>query len=762
MNIIQFNNIIYKGNINIQFYLYCVKKDFKLIRFIFINIWLFIISCFFNSKKNLYTIKKYEYLNYVKNLDKLLNDFSKKKKINNYYDFDYEVIIDKVPIIFIKKFIKNKKVIGYEFDSKYNILLNDYNKELDKIKECNKIYKRSIFNLINIKPKDNYIVFNKRIKYTRKYRYNEKIIRTFLMLILAFIITSYSFLYTNTVVDKRFLCSYFEFNVFIINYSIVLLIMILIYLITKRFHISWIISSLLVLILGIANQTKLLYRDDIVKFEDLSLLKEAGIMSEKYSIVFKWYSIILICIILFIFMLLKKYLVVKKIKLKGQIIELFMCIIIIFGSYKMYYTDYSIYLSLGDKTLINVWVITQNYQIRGLVYPFVYTLEDGFIKAPDGYDKTNSKEIIEKYKYEDIDNNKKVNIIAIMLEAYNDFSKFDKIDFNIDVYDNLHEIQDKSISGNIVTNIFGGGTINTERNFLTGYRMFPIFRKPTNSYVWYFKEQGYNTEALHPIYGAFYNRSGTNPNLGFNIYYNYDNTFKELDENYRQDEFFMDYIIKKYEDNKETNNPYFSFSVTYQNHGPYDSNYYEGKKYYFDNDGRYDDETYNIINEYLNGIYSTNESLANLINYFDNEDEPVIIIFFGDHNPYIGENGFSEMGVNMDLGTVEGFLNYYETPYVIHANDSAKEMFGKTFVGDGNKISPIFLMNELFDYCGLEGNEYLQYMSNLKKKIDVISDYYYKENGEFIRVEDSNNQDIVDEYNQVSYYMANNKINRKD
>ena len=205
------------------------------------------------------------------------------------------------------------------------------------------------------------------------------------------------------------------------------------------------------------------------------------------------------------------------------------------------------------------------------------------------------------------------------------------------------------------------------------------------------------------------------------------------------------YIIKKYEDNKKDDVPYYSFSVTYQNHGPYSSENYDDKKYFFENDGRYDDKAYNIINEYLNGIYSTNQSLEKLINYFDNEKEPVIIIFFGDHNPYIGDSGFSEMGVNMDLATEEGFLNYYETPYVIHANDSAKTIFGKSFIGEGNTISPIFLMNELFDYCGIGGNEYLQYMSDLKDKIDVINQYYYKENGLLVRVDESDNEKIIRE-----------------
>ena len=39
------------------------------------------------------------------------------------------------------------------------------------------------------------------------------------------------------------------------------------------------------------------------------------------------------------------------------------------------------------KFLINIYISTRNYQIRGLIYPFIYTLEDGFDKVPDNYNE---------------------------------------------------------------------------------------------------------------------------------------------------------------------------------------------------------------------------------------------------------------------------------------------------------------------------------------------------------------------------------------
>ena len=107
------------------------------------------------------------------------------------------------------------------------------------------------------------------------------------------------------------------------------------------------------------------------------------------------------------------------------------------------------------------------------------------------------------------------------------------------------------------------------------------------------------------------------------------------------------------------------------------------------------------------------------------------------------------------MSTIDGFLNYYETPYVIHANDSAKLMFDKNFVGKSDDISAIFLMNELFDYLDLKGNPYMQYMDELKNRVSVISDYFYKENNNYILKEDSIYKDLVDEYYSMNYYYSN-------
>lgn len=363
--------------------------------------------------------------------------------------------------------------------------------------------------------------------------------------------------------------------------------------------------------------------------------------------------------------------------------------------------------------------------------------------------------------YSDIPENQKVNIISIMLESYNDFSKFEGVEFGIDIYENFHQLQKESIHGNLIVNVFAGDTINTERAFLTGYFNHPKYFKKTNSFVWYFKEQGYKTEAMHPITGSFYNRRNVNEYLGFDSFDHYDNKYSFIQEGYLEDYYFFDYIIEGFKNSKKNNQPYFNFTVTYQNHGPYSAEKYTEKEY-LKKKSNYDEANYNIINNYFIGIYKTDQAIKKLVDYFRNEEEPTIILIFGDHNPWLGKDhtGYDMLNINLDLSTVEGFVNYFETPYIIWANDGAKEMFNKDFTGEGNTVSPNLLMAELFQHLGWEGNEYMKYLLNMKEKFDVNHKLYFKENGQYKEELSPENKELWDNFVNLEYYYSHNYHSR--
>ena len=89
------------------------------------------------------------------------------------------------------------------------------------------------------------------------------------------------------------------------------------------------------------------------------------------------------------------------------------------------------------------------------------------------------------------------------------------------------------------------------------------------------------------------------------------------------------------------------------------------------------------------------------------------------------------LGIDFDMDKADEARSYYETPYIIYANDSAKKVIGKNFERGGNTISPMVLMNELFDYMEMGGSQYLNYLADVKKEYDVINNIYVGEGEDY-------------------------------
>lgn len=57
MNIFEYDDILYKGKVNRDFYIFCFKKNTILIKYLFINLWNIILSILFKSRKGTYRKK---------------------------------------------------------------------------------------------------------------------------------------------------------------------------------------------------------------------------------------------------------------------------------------------------------------------------------------------------------------------------------------------------------------------------------------------------------------------------------------------------------------------------------------------------------------------------------------------------------------------------------------------------------------------------------------------------------------------------------
>lgn len=590
------------------------------------------------------------------------------------------------------------------------------------------------------------------------------------LLLLCMYLTCVSLQFSVGELGKIMYESYFD-NIWILllNFLPILFIAIITYIVTMKTSISFAITALISFAITMINYVKMGIRNDNFLMEDIFLIREAATTKFDYSIMFD--ANIIMHILFFVILSLLLYIFIdrdnikRKKSLKRIVVKVILIVFLLFVGLvslnKVYVSDYFYEKTKNEKNYEGaMWTDRNKYISRGCLYSFLHSYTSIKSIPPEGYDKGEAGEKLYSYEYSNIEDDKKVNIIAIMLESYNDFSKFEEIEFVNDPYEKFHEIEKESISGELVTSIFGGGTINTERKFLTGASQLPDFRKKTNSYVRYLKEQGYVVEGSHPAKGWFYNRNTVNANLGFDNYWFEENKYGELSPDiYAPDYILMRQILNLYNQHKENSNqPYFSFTVTYQNHLPYNSTNLYGSEYVAETTS-FNGKEYYTFNNYLEGIKDTGDVLYNMVEQIKTYDEPVVLIVFGDHNPSLGDV-YDKLGINIDISNDEGIDNYYSTPYFIFANNTAKEVLDNDFVGDGEKVSPNFLMNEFFKLAGYGGNEFMKVSNELEETISVISNDFYYENDVISRELSDENKKKLNDYLKIEYYYMNEFKNK--
>lgn len=597
-----------------------------------------------------------------------------------------------------------------------------------------------------------------------------------ILIILCWIVNRVCLYFSTGTLGKLMFLSYFnnEWIIFL-NFLPIVYIAIMFYVLTRKVSLSFLFSSLISYGIVLINLFKMQLRDDNLLMEDVTLIKEALKMKTNYTIEFTaemiGWIIVFLLISVVLYILCDRSKNKEKIKLTksklairiiARILEMSVLVVVGFMGINTIYLSKDLYAKTRNEgNYFNKWSTINQYISRGTLYSFLHSYSEMKIVVPEGYDKAEAKKMISEYKYSDIANDKKVNVIGIMLEAYNDFSKFDEIEFAIDPYKDFHEIEKESYSGELVTSIFAGGTVDTERKFLTGYTSLPTFRKKTNSYVEYFKEQGYTVEGSHPSYEWFYNRININRNIGFENYYFYENKYKEFSEDsIAGDEVLITEILRLYDNHiQNSNKPYFSFNVTYQNHGPYSTESNESTKQFVKSKEGYTQENVAILNNYFTGIEDTGKNLKKLVDNLKEDDEPVVLILFGDHNPWLGnENSvYNMLGINLAWDTEEGATNYYCTSYVIWANDKAKEVLKNDFIGNGERISPNYLMNKYFELAGYEGNEFMKMSNEFRENVQAINQDFYYENNTFVQNLSEENEKALEKFNKLQYYWIYDK-----
>ena len=453
------------------------------------------------------------------------------------------------------------------------------------------------------------------------------------------------------------------------------------------------LANFLVGALSVANRIKIEVRDEPVFPRDFSLLKEAFSAAGEYSIAYPVKFILLIFLLTAVFLFLG--LIFKpapcpsprlrgwKGSLLGAAGSLGLLALLIVT---LYASD-GLYNSLPTTNPYRLSVV---FNETGFPYNFCHQFTTYLVDKPQNFSKSQA----ESWETGDLPGQgADVSVIMIMDEGFSDITDAAAFAYGAadDPLANLHALQKSphAITGHLVVPGFAGGTANTEFDVLTGMQTnalsatatsaMRVVNRDLDSLFRVFSRDGYHTSFFHPGYDWFYNRENVYRWLGAE-----ETLFADEMENpdykgtWVTDDYMAGLIEDAFRSSADQGLPLFHYTTTIQNHMAYTIDKY-GEEYTFpavQTNATLSPDTETQLAVYVEGVRDADAMLGRLTDYFTGRKEPVVLVFWGDHLPHLGDGqlGYKELGIDVFSATEgQGNLTAYKTPYVIWANDAAAE-----------------------------------------------------------------------------------------
>ena len=555
----------------------------------------------------------------------------------------------------------------------------------------------------------------------------------------------------------------------------VFLLISLAYFLSGRTGFSIILTTAFFVIFAIIDKVKIAMRQEPLHPADLTLAKEAFTIVKTFP-PFQLFLITLSLISLLVALILSFRLSKnERPTWKTRIIGCLIVLVTGYGANTSWYTDKELY---GKYPVLgNPYFLVNQYNSKGLIYSFCHQFNITRITPPAGYDKSMFDQI--ENEHDLVTTTNKPHIIMIMGEAFSDLSNNANINFTnyrdpLKIFKEMTN-SENAVSGKIVVPNFGGGTSNTEYDVLTAcptkylnnpLPSFNFIRQPFDALPRRLAQIGYETQAIHPGYQWFYNRQNVYPNLGFETCYFLEDSFDLAAQGvggYINEAATMDKILENLDTHLQTKDtPLFSFTVTIQNHGPYE-NRFGTQPQNFDTDIPLSDTERDLLTQYFKGISDADKELGRLRDYAEASSEPIVIVYFGDHLPGFsnGMDFFRLLDYPIDAnGTLEERLALYETPFLIWQNDAAKDQLAfsesvqKTNLPESGIMNAHYLGALLTQLLGIEGLSPLyDYVNEVRQFLPVSRNTIFVDsNGNFSNSPSQEQKEEITKHSAWQYY----------
>lgn len=386
--------------------------------------------------------------------------------------------------------------------------------------------------------------------------------------------------------------------------------------------------------------------------------------------------------------------------------------------------------------------------LLGLWRSVVLGGEEELIPEPDEEELMlmNAQSWIEELP--DTDKDEQPNVIFVLGESFFDVTQLPGVSYAEDPVADFHRICSEGVPGKFYTHTLGYGTENIELEIMTGINT-RFFSWDDMIYGWeqeklltypslpqLFSDAGYYTAYLHTFNDGIYNRTALYTALGFQDMY-FSGDFAAIDPEaaaapdywgymygkiageFYSDDYLADVTAELF-DQKAGEGPVFLWAVTMENHTPYTADKFSSYDFPFESD--LGDEAVGVLNAVTQGVADCSEALGKLVDHLAAQDEPVIVVFFGDHRPGTplesGATVYSELGMcpeDVADWELEDYAELYSTDYVIWSNDPS---LLPAEPGSRMNTSSTLLGVEALQMAGMDLDEYW----SMCAVVDTVSD----------------------------------------
>lgn len=214
---------------------------------------------------------------------------------------------------------------------------------------------------------------------------------------------------------------------------------------------------------------------------------------------------------------------------------------------------------------------------------------------------------------------------------------------NAQLTPNLERLAAQGMSGPLHVPTFGGGTIRTEFEVLTGLSLryfgnmqFPYLQmhdKVVPSMVRTLRSHGYETVAIHGNDPTFWNRNTAFKTLGFDRFVSQSSfpANAAMDGKYMADSAMTDEIMAQL---KDAGPPQFLFAISLEAHGPYDTEPVDrAARDAIPVPTGIEGKDKLELQNYLYHMRHADQELGRLADLLARRSRPTLLLFYGDHLP---------------------------------------------------------------------------------------------------------------------------------